>query len=303
MSCACGRTAVHLLAEGESAAQIAVADMLAQAKEQDGARAALTRAKVQELKAEISAADQLARAMGESRKSLLDVLETALSMTSPEALLAMSRDALADFVVQAGFGMTIEEFLTQSDRIAAAALESIQVLEPLATAASVQSKLDGFRVAAVDAVFQDVVIPDVTKAIREALQGMTLGVPQRSAMTRLASQLERSEGRQLTEARTKMASYGRQVTASVGESAGLNLYLYTGPRDGITRAFCKPLINKVVNEQQMARLDNGQGLPVKLSGGGYNCRHSWSPVSEGFVEAANLTLATKSDILRANAGA
>jgi len=303
MSCACGGTAVHLLAEGENAAKIAIADMLAQAKEQDGARAALTRAKVQELKAEISAADQLARVMGESRKSLLDVLETALSMTTPEALLAMSRDALADFVVQAGFGMTIEEFLTQSDRIAAAALESIQVLEPLASAALVQTKLDGFRVAAVDAVFQDVIIPDVTKAIREALQGMTLGVPQRSAMTRLASQLERSEGRQLTEARTKMASYGRQVTASVGESAGLNLYLYTGPRDGITRAFCKPLINKVVNEQQMARLDNGQGLPVKLSGGGYNCRHSWSPVSEGFVEAANLTLATKSDILRANAGA
>ena len=157
--------------------------------------------------------------------------------------------------------------------------------------------------AAVDSVFQDVIIPDTTKAIREALQGMSLGVPLKASMSALSAQLERSEGRQLTEVKTKIASYGRQVTAAVGESAGLDLYLYTGPRDGITRAFCKPLINKVVNEQQMARLDNGPGLPVKLSGGGYNCRHSWSPVSQGFVDAAGLTMADAADIAKANSGA
>jgi hypothetical protein len=224
-------------------------------------------------------------------------------MTSPEALLAMPRDTLADFVLQAGFGLTIDDFIEQSDRVAAAALEAIQVLEPTATTASVQAQLDSFRVAAVDSVFQDVIIPDTTKAIREALQGMSLGVPLKASMSALSAQLERSEGRQLTEVKTKIASYGRQVTAAVGESAGLDLYLYTGPRDGITRMFCKPLINKVVTEAQMARLDNGQGLPVKLSGGGYNCRHSWSPVSQGFVDAAGLTMADAADIAKANSGA
>jgi hypothetical protein len=224
-------------------------------------------------------------------------------MTSPEALLAMPRDTLADFVLQAGFGLTIDDFIEQSDRVAAAALEAIQVLEPTATTASVQAQLDSFRVAAVDSVFQDVIIPDTTKAIREALQGMSLGVPLKASMSALSAQLERSEGRQLTEVKTKIASYGRQVTAAVGESAGLDLYLYTGPRDGITRRFCKPLINKVVTEAQMARLDNGQGLPVKLSGGGYNCRHSWSPVSQGFVDAAGLTMADAADIAKANSGA
>ena len=282
---------------------MAVADLSAQAKEQSGPRAELTKAKVKELRAEIKAAEVMARALGQSRQSLLDVLETALSMTSPEALLAMPRDTLADFVLQAGFGLTIDDFIEQSDRVAAAALEAIQVLEPTATTASVQAQLDSFRVAAVDSVFQDVIIPDTTKAIREALQGMTLGVPLRASMSRLSAQQERSEGRQLTEVKTKIASYGRQVTAAVGESAGLDLYLYTGPRDGITRRFCKPLINKVVDELQMSKLNNGQGLPVKLSGGGYNCRHSWSPVSQGFVDAANLTRATASDIADANAGA
>lgn len=302
MTCACG-SSVHLLAEGESADKAAVADLSAQAKEQSGPRADLTKAKVKELRAEITAGDVMTRALGQSRQSLLDVLETALSMTSPEALLAMPRDTLADFVLQAGFGLTIDDFIEQSDRVAAAALEAIQVLEPTATTASVQAQLDSFRVAAVDSVFQDVIIPDTTKAIREALQGMTLGVPLKASMSALSAQLERSEGRQLTEVKTKIASYGRQVTAAVGESAGLDLYLYTGPRDGITRRFCKPLINKVVTEAQMARLDNGQGLPVKLSGGGYNCRHSWSPVSQGFVDAAGLTMADAADIAKANAGA
>ena len=302
MTCTCG-SSVHLLAEGDSADKVAVADLSAQAKEQSGPRAELTKAKVKELRAEIKAAEVMARALGQSRQSLLDVLETALSMTSPEALLAMPRDTLADFVLQAGFGLTIDDFIEQSDRVAAAALEAIQVLEPTATTASVQAQLDSFRVAAVDSVFQDVIIPDTTKAIREALQGMSLGVPLRASMSRLSAQLERSEGRQLTEVKTKIASYGRQVTAAVGESAGLDLYLYTGPRDGITRRFCKPLINKVVDELQMSKLNNGQGLPVKLSGGGYNCRHSWSPVSQGFVDAANLTRATASDIADANAGA
>jgi hypothetical protein len=300
MTCACG-SSVHLLAEGDSADKVAVADLSAQAKEQSGPRAELTKAKVKELRAEITAADVMARALGQSRQSLLDVLETALSMTSPEALLAMPRDTLADFVLQAGFGLTIDDFIEQSDRVAAAALEAIQVLEPTATTASVQAQLDSFRVAAVDSVFQDVIIPDTTKAIREALQGMSLGVPLKASMSALSAQLERSEGRQLTEVKTKIASYGRQVTAAVGESAGLDLY--TGPRDGITRRFCKPLINKVVTEAQMARLDNGQGLPVKLSGGGYNCRHSWSPVSQGFVDAAGLTMADAADIAKANSGA
>jgi hypothetical protein len=302
MRCECGRT-VQLLAEGDSADKVAVTDLTAQAKEQSGDRAALTMAKVEELRAEIRAAEVMARAMGQSRKSLLNTLEAALSISSPEFLLGLPREALADFILQAGFGLTIDDFIEQSDRVAAAALEAIQVLEPTATTASVQAQLDSFRVAAVDAVFQDVIIPDTIKAVREALQGMTLGVSLTASMGRLSDQMQRSEGRQLTELRTKIASYGRQVTAAVGESAGLDLYLYTGPRDGITRQFCKPLINKVVDDKQMAALNNGQGLPVKLSGGGYNCRHSWSPVSQGFVDAANLTRATAADIAKANQGA
>ncbi|MGA1354745.1 MAG: hypothetical protein ACO32I_08255 [Candidatus Limnocylindrus sp.] len=90
MRCECGRT-VQLLAEGDSADKVAVTDLTAQAKEQSGDRAALTMAKVEELRAEIRAAEVIARAMGQSRKSLLNTLEAALSISSPEFILARGR--------------------------------------------------------------------------------------------------------------------------------------------------------------------------------------------------------------------
>jgi hypothetical protein len=97
--------------------------------------------------------------------------------------------------------------------------------------------------------------------------------------------------------------FGRSVTAAIAEEAGLRFYLYTGPIDGVTRDFCRPLVDKVVSESQMKKLNNKQGLPVKTAGGGYNCRHSWSPVSEGFIKAAGLDRAKTTDISKANAGA
>ena len=59
----------------------------------------------------------------------------------------------------------------------------------------------------------------------------------------------------------------------------------------------------MVDETQMSKLNNGQGKSVKIACGGYNCRHSWSPVTDSFVEAADLDRAKPSDISKANKGA
>ena len=106
--------------------------------------------------------------------------------------------------------------------------------------------------------------------------------------------------RDLTEIKTKLSQFGRSITAIAAEEADIDHFLYTGPDDGITRDFCEALVNKVVTSKQMRRLDNGQGLSVITSGGGYNCRHSWSPVTQGFIKSANLELATAKDINKAN---
>ena len=152
----------------------------------------------------------------------------------------------------------------------------------------------------VQQVFDDVVLPTVANGTRDSLNAMTLDVPAKDALSTLAQRMNQATGRQLTEINTKASMFGRSVTAQIAEEAGLNLFLYTGPLDGVTRRFCDPLVDKVVSDYQMRKLNNGQGLPVRTAGGGYNCRHSWTPVSEGFIEAAKLKKATAADISRAN---
>jgi hypothetical protein len=55
-------------------------------------------------------------------------------------------------------------------------------------------------------------------------------------------------------------------------------YIYLGPDDSLTRPFCEMLLNrtaaKSMTREEIEALDNGSGLPVITSGGGWNCRHS-----------------------------
>lgn len=300
MLCSCGRSHTTLLAERIDADQKAIDDL---SKQASGPTAGLTRAKVKELKAEVKAEAEMLKALKRGRAEMLKTLQAALDLADAQTLLALPRDRLLDFVLRGGLGLAVDDFIAQQERIAEAALASIsQVVEGLTTD-SVQDQIDALAISSADAVFQDVILPDTLKSVREALEAMVVGVPTNQAMTALSQRLEKSEGRQLTEVRTKLSQYGRNITAVVAEAADLDLYLYTGPRDGITRDFCRALINLVVDEKQMRSLSNGQGLPVKTSGGGYNCRHSWSPITEGFMVAAKLKKATASDIAKANAGA
>ena len=75
-----------------------------------------------------------------------------------------------------------------------------------------------------------------------------------------------------------MAS-GRRSLMMAAEATGIDyVYLYVGPTDGKNRDFCSALVGKAVTKARMARLVNEQGLPVRDFCGGYNCRHSWSPI-------------------------
>ena len=98
-----------------------------------------------------------------------------------------------------------------------------------------------------------------------------------------------------TELRTATMAYNRTVSAEKGKAAfGDELrFYYDGPDDAITRPFCRDVLNPgdrplpVYSEAEVAGMDNGQGLEVQIHGGGYNCRHSWNPVSADFEEFAD----------------
>lgn len=105
----------------------------------------------------------------------------------------------------------------------------------------------------------------------------------------------RMEANIQTELRTATMAFNRTVTAEkahevFGDSAR---YLYMGPDDSVTRPFCQETLNPtdrdepIYTEDEIADMDNDQGLEVLIHGGGYNCRHSWNPVSADFEEFAD----------------
>lgn len=293
---------ITLLAE-KDADKLAVQDLEKQLKTQSGDVARITKAKINELKTQIKAEKSMKSVLGKSRTRFIKTLETAVRVSDPLTILSLDREQLVDFVIRGGFDLSIDEFIEQADLISQAVEKTTRIVQPDLGLSAIQQQLDLMQASSVETLFDDVIIPNVTSGVRESLVAMTVDVPIKQAMSSLSQKMQSATGRQLTEVNTKLSMYGRGVTAAMAEEAGLSFYLYTGPIDGITRKFCRPLVDKVVSDSQMRKLNNKQGLPVKTAGGGYNCRHSWSPVSEGFLKAAGLDKATTKDISKANSGA
>lgn len=289
-----------LLAEKKDADKIAVDNLKKQAKEQSGIRAEITSAKVEELKAQIKAENKMKSILDDSRKRFLKSLETVVRSTDPLSLLTLSNDQLNQFILNTGYGIAIDEFIDQSDNIADKIRETMLNIQPDLKLDTVSNRLDIMKTATVEALFDDVIIPSVANGVRESLNAMVLDVPIKQAISALSQKMKSATGTQLTQINTKLSMLGRSVSAEIAKEANIRYYLYTGPLDGLTRDFCSALVDKVVSENQMKRLRNGQGLPVKTACGGYNCRHSWTPVTEGFIKAANLKRAKGADITKAN---
>lgn len=290
---------IHL---SEDADQRAIEDLTKQVKGARGPMASLIRARRDQLKIEVEAERGFTLALAKARKSLVELMTMASVSADPELFMSFTDEQILDLILRGGLGLAIDDFVEATTRIRASVEKS---LEAVGVDLSPQAipQLDLIQQQATTAVFEDVILPDFTKAIKTALRSMSLEIPVEIIKSDLELQLERATGRQLTDIKTQISEYGRSTTAIASAAAGLEHYLYTGPRDGITRPFCDVLINLVVDEKQMNKLNNNQGRPVRIACGGYNCRHSWSPITESFIEAAGLERATSGDIVAANAAA
>jgi hypothetical protein len=65
--------------------------------------------------------------------------------------------------------------------------------------------------------------------------------------------------------------------------AGIEHFRYSGPSSN-SRPFCVERVGKLYSRSEIEAMNNGQGLPVMYFGGGYNCRHRWTPVAPGTVK-------------------
>jgi len=288
----------HHLSEID-ADQEAIADLTRQVKGQRGPVAQIVRSRRDQLVVEVQAERKFKKSLAEARKGLVTIIEMASGSTEPELLLSFDDEQILDLILRSGLGLAIDDFIESSDKIRAVVEKSFEALG-LEYDPQMLPELDLIQAQQASAVFEDVIIPDFKRATRDALLAISTEIPASIVKSDLNIRLEQSEGRQLTEVKTRISQFGRTVTAKMADELGLTNYLYTGPQDDLTRQFCKSLINKVVDDKQMRKLNNKQGLAVKTSCGGYNCRHSWSPITESFIEAAELTLASGSDINAAN---
>lgn len=147
------------------------------------------------------------------------------------------------------------------------------------------------------------IIAPTTERLLEGLQSSMAGESLDAAVERLRTSLDSSVGVAATEARTRIAEFDRAVTAQAGAEAGATLAVYLGPVDGITRPFCAELAGLVCTNAQIGRLDNAQTAVSPLyAGGGYNCRHQWTPIGPRLAEQ-RFQYATDDNIDRANARA
>ena len=155
----------------------------------------------------------------------------------------------------------------------------------------------------IGSLFEDTVLPSFEQTINR--QVATAGVVDDDAqiIKDIDLQLKQHERNLTTEARTQTSAMSRMATQVSAALAGLEYQLYSGVVDGLTRPFCREIVGIAFTNKQIGRLNNEQGLPVALYGGGYNCRHGWAPISEAMIERLNKPIADDTVIKNANTAA
>ena len=100
--------------------------------------------------------------------------------------------------------------------------------------------------------------------------------------------LDNATGRTLANLRTELSTtrmaFQRVVHLEKAKKAGITQFLYVGPDDEVTRDYSAERVDRVFTLEEIQAMDNGQGLPVEVYGGGWNCRHHWRPVSDDLAD-------------------
>ena len=285
---------------------LAIKELTRRAKEQNMAAAKLTRIRRDQMIIEQKAAKQALRSLKKAQKKLVDQLRIDLKFLDQRTLrqLATNKEAMIDYMMRHGFGDATASWMQSQEEIMESIFKGIREIDPtIGPSTFNQYQFQALQIANAQTVFDDLIIADTQKHLRTALNTMAIVDDSTGVLSTLVQKMQKATGFQLSEIKTQISEFGRASTAVAAKDAGLDLYLYTGPMDGLTRGFCFHLINKVVNDQQMSKLRNNQIGSALTYAGGYNCRHSWSPVSKGYVEAADLRYATDQDIKNANRAA
>ncbi|MDP3908852.1 MAG: hypothetical protein Q8Q14_00535 [Gemmatimonadales bacterium] len=261
------------------------------------------------LEIEIDTVDAFEGHLRELHARIITVLEEAIrNPTRPEsaAVLNANLQGFEDILEGAGIIEARAQWSEDQRRVIETANKStaVQALpagvvstDTLAIKAAIRDQSEAFWAT-------KVVGPDAA-LLREGLRSALTMESLPQAVERIAERLETSRARAVTAARTEAAIFDRTVNLTVAEKAGLQTFFYGGPEDGLTRPFCRAMLEagKVWPLDLVGQLDNRQIPGALMSAGGYNCRHRFMALSPAIAERRGIEAATDTDVRRVNAAA
>ena len=282
----------------------AIADLTAQARDANPELARLLRIIRDQIRVQRNGLRQvetgLKRVLADVTRAIVDDLKAAPGADVPEKVRRMNLNASAIAEVLTGALDPVRGDLDDT-------MAELVVLAELQLEAG--GITDAVDLSAIEAAARrldrefwgDTIVQPTAQRMWDGLATTIKGDDLDTVAERIRRQSGGSIGRAMTEARTQLAEFDRTVTAVNAEAAGAEVFAYLGPKDAITRPFCRVLVDKVFTREQVGRLDNAQTVvsPI-ISGGGYNCRHSWSPLSEVAADAMGLERGTMGDVNTAN---
>lgn len=144
-------------------------------------------------------------------------------------------------------------------------------------AAWTADSLDAFRQMKLTALLD--VPAEVIRQVEQTLLRGVVGAQGRAELlNELLAQLDVSLPQARTIYETALSEFSRIAVTSTSTGEAGEAFLYSGPIDGLTRPFCLERVGKVFVRSDIEQMDNGQLDNTLITGGGYNCRHTWLPV-------------------------
>lgn len=111
---------------------------------------------------------------------------------------------------------------------------------------------------------QDALIPTVQRAIAAEIGPRALSHQLRALAIKQPETL----------AFTSLSQFNNGLTIAQGQQVGTAKYKWDGPAPIInSHLLCKKCAGQTFSLAELDMMDNGTGMPVRLSLGGYNCRH------------------------------
>lgn len=303
--------APSLFAKEDAAEPDALAELTAQAAAAPAPLAKILRIIRDRLAVQDKAAALIERSLGPIFDRLMRALRELLtgipgeSVADRTARARLDSDVVEDLLRTAGLSDLIDD-VADSQVALTGLTEAAQEAGGIAPSPASALVAAAGTAAAVmaDGFWRDTVSRPIAAEIMAGLRTSTVGESVDAATARIGQVVRDKVPTITTEGRTSIAEFDRQTTGAAASAAGAEFVAYLGPVDRITRPFCATIADAVLSLEQVAKLNNAQTATSPLvSGGGYNCRHQFSPISETLAKALGLRFATDADVRLANARA